>query len=382
VDSLIAIVDARASSWAPLDAVNPAQAPAGGGSADPASSTASPPALPFATFLTTLETFLCAYGAGSRRAHLAVLAFNDARGGYVFPPPPPDGGSAASSSAGDGSGGAPDLLRPAAIRRAVGDALMALHYEPIGQPPAAAAALAASGERGRAEDDGAADAAAAVLPRLSRRHGSLAACLSLAVCHHHKLWRGARGSSKAGLRGRVLVVQAGPDAPSQYVQLVNCAFTAQRFGVTVDSLLLTRAGPPPAAGTLAAATASSPTAVHTATAAAAAAGGGSGSGGSSGSRSRHSVFLEQAGYLTGGQHVHPTPAQWHALLATMVHLLLPPPGVRGQLLLPPPSSVDLRAHCFCHRAHRTVAWVCTVCLAIYCAYSPVCATCGTRAPGA
>lgn len=370
MDSLIAIVDARASSWAPLDAVNPAQPPPAGGSADPAGATAAPPpALPFATFLTTLETFLCAYGAGSRRSHLAVLAFNDARGGYVFPPPA-DGSGSAAAAAGDGSSGAPDLLRPAAIRRAVGDALMALHYEPIGQPAEAAARASGGGD-----DSPATAAAAGTLQRLSRRHGSLAACLSLALCHHHKLWRGHRG--KAPLRGRVLVVQAGPDAPAQYVPLVNCAFTAQRFGVTVDSLLLTRAGPPPAAGTLAAATASLPTA--TAVAGSAGAGGTSGS---TASRGRHSVFLEQAGYLTGGQHVHPTPGQWPALLATMVHLLLPPPGVRGQLLLPPPSSVDLRAHCFCHRAHRTVAWVCTVCLAIYCAYSPVCATCGTRAPGA
>jgi hypothetical protein len=95
---------------------------------------------------------------------------------------------------------------------------------------------------------------------------------------------------------------------------------------------------------------------------------------------KHSVFLEQAAHLTGGLHTHPRPEDHASLLAYLAFLYLGGTAERQRLLLPPAQSVDLRAHCFCHRQHQTVAWVCTVCLSIFCKYSEVCATCGAKAP--
>ena len=352
MDSLIAIIDARPSSWAALNAVQQGAEAASGSAGTPAPTSSC---CDFSSTVTTLETFICAFGAGSRRNQLAVLAFNDSIGGYVLPRNDRD---AAASSISDDAGSC-DIMRPAAIRKTVGDALMDLHY-------------------GKVDDAGSAINAIESV-QLSPRYASLAACLSLAVCHHHKLKR-----FHQKLRSRVLIVQAGPDAPSQYVPLVNAAFSAQRYGITIDSLLLTPEGPVASgSGSEATSIVSSGFSSADVTSSSSSAPSSNSISSSASSRNRrHSVFLEQAAYLTGGLHVHPKPVQHPALLALMVHMLLPSPSDRSRLLLPPSSSVDLRAHCFCHRAHRTVAWVCTICLSIFCEFSAVCATCGTRAPDA
>lgn len=330
VDCLLVVVDVRAPAWAPLDAA-----------ACGTSASIGAQALAFPSVLTALETFICFFGASSRKNQLAVFAFNDEHGGYILPDKDSPQLDKSATSVG---APASDLLRPAAIKQALSSALMHLRY----------------GDR---LTDHETNSTTQAVPdeRWNRRHASLAACVTLALCHHHKLKR-----VHPRLRSRLLIVQAGRDSPAQYVPLINCAFTAQRHHVAIDSLLITPAGPSAPSGATGLSGAAS-----------------SAAGTSALTRSgAHSVFLEQAAYLTGGQHLHPTPSQAEALLALMIHVLLPPVSERSKLLLPPSATVDLRAHCFCHKAHRTVAWVCTVCLSIFCAYAPVCATCGTKAPTA
>ena len=46
-------------------------------------------------------------------------------------------------------------------------------------------------------------------------------------------------------------------------------------------------------------------------------------------------------------------------------------------------SIIFRAACFCHRELIDVGFVCSVCLSIFCKFSPICTTCHTvfKAPG-
>ena len=41
-------------------------------------------------------------------------------------------------------------------------------------------------------------------------------------------------------------------------------------------------------------------------------------------------------------------------------------------------QVDYRAACFCHRQLIDIGFVCSVCLSIYCKFSPICTTCDTK----
>ena len=126
--------------------------------------------------------------------------------------------------------------------------------------------------------------------------------------------------------------------PAHYIAAVNCFYSASRLGVPVDSCVLGRAG---------------------------------------------SVFLQQAAYLTQGLHVAPdaAPAAAHLqnLHQFLVTLLLPSLKARSsELLLPLRRNVNLRAHCFCHRQHRSLAWLCHVCLSVWCRELSSCPTCGTK----
>ena len=47
------------------------------------------------------------------------------------------------------------------------------------------------------------------------------------------------------------------------------------------------------------------------------------------------------------------------------------------LQLPRATTVDLRAACFCHQATVDTAYVCSVCLGIFCDVHATCPTCST-----
>ncbi|XP_073532280.1 general transcription factor IIH subunit 3 isoform X1 [Phyllobates terribilis] len=79
--------------------------------------------------------------------------------------------------------------------------------------------------------------------------------------------------------------------------------------------------------------------------------------------------------ITGGLYLKIP--QVNSLLQYLLWVFLPDPDQRSQLNLPPPVHVDYRAACFCHRNLIEIGYVCSVCLSIFCNFSPICTTCET-----
>lgn len=87
------------------------------------------------------------------------------------------------------------------------------------------------------------------------------------------------------------------------------------------------------------------------------------------------VLLQQGCDITGGQFLKVP--QIDGLLQYLLWIFLPDPSIRSKLALPPPIKVDYRAACFCHRELIDIGFVCSVCLSIFCKFSPICTTCST-----
>uniref|UniRef100_A0A3B4XXK8 General transcription factor IIH subunit 3 n=1 Tax=Seriola lalandi dorsalis TaxID=1841481 RepID=A0A3B4XXK8_SERLL len=88
-----------------------------------------------------------------------------------------------------------------------------------------------------------------------------------------------------------------------------------------------------------------------------------------------SGLLQQACDITGGLYLKIP--QKIALAQYLLWVFLPDLEQRSQLVLPPPAHVDYRAACFCHRNLIEIGYVCSVCLSIFCNFSPICTTCET-----
>ncbi|XP_060763608.1 general transcription factor IIH subunit 3 isoform X2 [Neoarius graeffei] len=88
-----------------------------------------------------------------------------------------------------------------------------------------------------------------------------------------------------------------------------------------------------------------------------------------------SGLLQQACDITGGLYLKIP--QKTALAQYLLWVFLPDADQRSQLVLPPPVHVDYRAACFCHRNLIEIGYVCSVCLSIFCNFSPICTTCET-----
>ncbi|TGZ70736.1 hypothetical protein CRM22_003022 [Opisthorchis felineus] len=154
---------------------------------------------------------------------------------------------------------------------------------------------------------------------------------------------------------RMLVVRAGEDSPSQYLALMNAVFTAQKLRVCIDVCVL-----PLAPST-------DPSLPRDAN--------------FSSKHIKYSSLLQQAAELTGGIYLHIPNTR--GLLQYLLSVFLPAPTLRPKLLLPDLRSsgfntgVDFRAACFCHRRLIDIGYVCSVCLSVFCEFSPLCATCGS-----
>ncbi|XP_054144458.1 general transcription factor IIH subunit 3 isoform X2 [Melozone crissalis] len=87
------------------------------------------------------------------------------------------------------------------------------------------------------------------------------------------------------------------------------------------------------------------------------------------------VSALQACDITGG--IYLKVPHMPSLLQYLLWVFLPDQEQRSQLVLPPPVHVDYRAACFCHRNLIEIGYVCSVCLSIFCNFSPICSTCET-----
>ncbi|RMX70385.1 hypothetical protein DD238_000184 [Peronospora effusa] len=155
---------------------------------------------------------------------------------------------------------------------------------------------------------------------------AIAASLSRALCFINRAM-----NEEPDLRPRILVVQKSPDVSEHYIAIMNGIFSAQKKNVAVDACILA---------------------------------------------SEQSSFMQQAAYLTGG--IYYKPNDHSGLLQYLISIYLPDPSMRKLLKLPSQDSVDFRAMCFCHREVISTAFVCPVCLSLFCQFQPICSTCGIR----
>ncbi|ELU14215.1 hypothetical protein CAPTEDRAFT_169977 [Capitella teleta] len=156
----------------------------------------------------------------------------------------------------------------------------------------------------------------------------LAGALARALCYVNKINKGLPDGD--AMRSRVLVVQGSEDNPLQYMDLMNIIFTAQKQNVIIDACIMDEDSP----------------------------------------------ILQQVCDITGGFYLK-TP-QPSALLQYLLWVfLLEPGGAREKLNLPAKVHVDYRAACFCHRNLINTGYVCSVCLSVFCSFSPICSTCQT-----
>ncbi|RYG55509.1 hypothetical protein EON66_05115 [archaeon] len=161
----------------------------------------------------------------------------------------------------------------------------------------------------------------------SERSKSLPSCMSLALCYQNSQRQTARG-----LRARILVVHAGEDVAASYIPLINCMYTAQRFDVLVDSMQLGE---------------------------------------------QQSTVLQQAAHLTGGVHIRVQLDLQSVLLQFMITHFLSERAARDHLLQEQTADINFHGTCFCHKKHVSKAFVCSVCLSVWCREHAVCPTCGT-----
>jgi len=123
---------------------------------------------------------------------------------------------------------------------------------------------------------------------------------------------------------------ASGDTAAQYMTYMNAFFSAQKMGVRLDTFMV---------------------------------------------GDRDSGLLQQGADITGGHYHRLQERHRPALLQFLIWMFLPDSSLRPALSLPTPERVDYRAACFCHRQLVDVGFVCSVCLSIFCKFSPICTTC-------
>ncbi|NXV21333.1 TF2H3 factor, partial [Cepphus grylle] len=126
-----------------------------------------------------------------------------------------------------------------------------------------------------------------------------------------------------------VVIKAAEDCALQYMNFMNVIFAAQKQSILIDACVL----------------------------------------------DSDSGLLQQACDITGG--IYLKVPHMPSLLQYLLWVFLPDQERRSQLVLPPPVHVDYRAACFCHRNLIEIGYVCSVCLSIFCNFSPICSTCET-----
>jgi len=155
----------------------------------------------------------------------------------------------------------------------------------------------------------------------------LAGTIAMGLCYIARMKRQSPPGQK--INSRVLVITGSSDTAAQYINYMNVFFTAQKQQVLIDVCSL----------------------------------------------DKHLSLLQQGCDITGGLYLK-VPAL-EGLLQYLLWVFLPEGPVRKKLVLPPAGRVDYRAACFCHRELITIGFVCSVCLSVFCKFSPICTTCHT-----
>ncbi|NWS40184.1 TF2H3 factor, partial [Probosciger aterrimus] len=157
----------------------------------------------------------------------------------------------------------------------------------------------------------------------------LAGSLAKALCCILSVIESSKPLCNQEMKSRILVIKAAEDSALQYMNFMNVIFAAQKQSVLIDACVL----------------------------------------------DSDSGLLQQACDITGG--IYLKVLHMPSLLQYLLWVFLPDQEQRSQLVLPPPIHVDYRAACFCHRNLIEIGYVCSVCLSIFCNFSPICSTCET-----
>lgn len=155
----------------------------------------------------------------------------------------------------------------------------------------------------------------------------IAGALTLAMCYINRINREKPTGEK--LNSRLLIVTGCAGGASQHMAYMNVFFTAQKQNIVLDVCSL----------------------------------------------DYELGLLQQGCDITGGLFLKIP--QLQGLLQYLLWVFLPEPPIRKKLVLPPPARVDYRAACFCHRNLIDIGFVCSICLSIFCKFSPICTTCNT-----
>jgi len=156
----------------------------------------------------------------------------------------------------------------------------------------------------------------------------ISGALSMALCYINRI---IKQDDLGRIKPRVLVLSVSPDSPYQYISIMNAVFSAQKMSIPIDVCKIF-------GGEVA--------------------------------------FLQQAAHITGGVYLDVENPQ--ALLQYLLFSFLPERYARNYLCLPNKEQVDFRAACFCHKRIIDIGYVCSVCLSIFCSWSPVCSTCRAK----
>jgi hypothetical protein len=89
-----------------------------------------------------------------------------------------------------------------------------------------------------------------------------------------------------------------------------------------------------------------------------------------------SSLMQQASSLTNGLYFKIP--NMNGILNYLLWLFLPDVETRKMLVYPPKTEVDFRAACFCHHKLIDIGYVCSVCLSVFCSFTPICTTCNTN----
>ncbi|KAI3643345.1 hypothetical protein MP228_012900 [Amoeboaphelidium protococcarum] len=176
-----------------------------------------------------------------------------------------------------------------------------------------------------------------------------------------------------GGQQQIFVFSTSPDIKSEYIPLMNTVFTCQRMGVRVNVCRFNAQTTEQSIDSGAEMGSSNSIANH---------------------KVQSSIFMQQVAHITRGVYIDVD--QQAMLTSALLSAFIVPGKVDSGLsygdalntyvtsegashvVMPCPSKVDLRATCFCHGDIVDMAYVCSVCLAVYCDLSNQCKTCGTH----
>ncbi|TIA89804.1 hypothetical protein E3P99_01911 [Wallemia hederae] len=165
----------------------------------------------------------------------------------------------------------------------------------------------------------------------SSSSSSLATTLAQSLCHINRKINDQ--GTDASNTFRILILAASDDVPSHYVSLMNSIFAAQKGKIVVDVCELYNC---------------------------------------------NTIFLQQAAHLTGGNYIQAT--QTDCLIQYLIMAFLPNHELRKHVVQPRSDKVDFRAACFCHKRIVDIAYICSVCLSIFCHPPQRCSTCDSPFP--